>query len=116
GLSGSEHKSPHELWGGMRRRVSLPRALVHDPALLLMDEPFGALDALTRDQMNLELQRLWQAHPKTLLFLTHSSSEACPLSVRVVVMPPRPARIGASLAIDLPRPRTLDFAETPEFG
>jgi len=116
GLAGFERKYPFELSGGMRQRVALCRALIHDPALLLMDEPFGALDALTRDKMNLELQKLWQAHRKTVLFITHSITEAVLLSDRVIVMSPRPARIGASFSIDLPRPRALAAAETPEFG
>jgi NitT/TauT family transport system ATP-binding protein len=116
GLSGFADKYPYELSGGMRQRVSICRALVHDPDLLLMDEPFGALDALTRDQMNLDLQRIWQEHQKTVLFVTHSIAEAVFLGDRVFVMSPRPTRILADIVIDLPRPRELDIRETPEFG
>jgi NitT/TauT family transport system ATP-binding protein len=100
----------------MRQRVSLVRALVHDPPLLLMDEPFGALDAITRDQMSIDIQKLWLERKQTVLFVTHSLSEAIFLSDRVIVMTPRPARVERELTIELPRPRTLDVRESPEFG
>jgi len=115
GLVSFVDKYPYELSGGMRQRVSICRALVHDPELLLMDEPFGALDALTRDQMNLDLQRIWQENKKTVLFVTHSIAEAVFLADRVFVMAPRPTRILEDIRIDLPRPRDLDIRETPEF-
>jgi NitT/TauT family transport system ATP-binding protein len=116
GLSGFEHKYPHELSGGMRQRVSICRALIHDPDHLLMDEPFGALDALTRDQLVLDLQALWNERRMTVLFITHSVAEAVFLSDRVIVMTPRPGRIDRIIDIDLPRPRTLAMRETPRFA
>jgi len=116
GLADFADKYPGELSGGMRQRVAICRALVHDAPLLLMDEPFGALDALTRDQMNLDLLRMWEAGRKTVLFITHSISEAVFLSDRVVVMSPRPGRVRDVLAIDLPRPRPLALRESAEFG
>jgi NitT/TauT family transport system ATP-binding protein len=108
GLKGFENRKPYELSGGMRQRVSICRALVHDPPLLLMDEPFGALDALTREQISMDIQRVWMEKRKTALFITHSIPEAVLLSDRVVVMSPRPGRIVEILDIDLPRPRRLD--------
>jgi NitT/TauT family transport system ATP-binding protein len=108
GLGGFEKKRPYELSGGMRQRVSICRALVHDPSLLLMDEPFGALDALTREQIAMDIQRLWMDSRKTALHITHSIPEAVLLADRVVVMGPRPGRIVEVINIDLPRPRRLD--------
>jgi NitT/TauT family transport system ATP-binding protein len=108
GLQGFEQKKPYELSGGMRQRVSICRALVHDPPLLLMDEPFGALDALTREQISMDIQRVWMEKRKTALHITHSIPEAVLLADRVVVMSPRPGRIVEILNIDLPRPRRLD--------
>lgn len=115
GLKGFENKYPYELSGGMQQRVSICRALVHNPPLLLMDEPFGALDALTRDQMNLDLQRIWMASGKTVIFITHSMSEAIFLSDRVFVFTPRPTTIAEIVPVNLPRPRKLSIKETPEF-
>jgi NitT/TauT family transport system ATP-binding protein len=108
GLAEFEEKYPTELSGGMRQRVAICRALVQDPGLLLMDEPFGALDALTREQMNLDLQRIWLRDRNTVVFITHSIEEAVLLSDRVVVMTSRPGRIADILRIDLPRPRGAD--------
>src|SRR5512143_716095 len=107
GLEGFE-KKPYELSGGMRQRVSICRALVHDPPLLLMDEPFGALDALTREQISMDIQKLWMERRKTALHITHSIPEAVLLADRVIVMSPRPGRIVEIIDIDLPRPRRLD--------
>jgi NitT/TauT family transport system ATP-binding protein len=115
GLGGFEKALPHELSGGMQQRVSLCRALIHDPAILLMDEPFGALDAMTREAMNLELQRVWLESRKTVLFVTHSISEAVFLSDRVVVMTPRPGRIAQIIPVDLPRPRGFAMIGWPGF-
>jgi NitT/TauT family transport system ATP-binding protein len=115
GLEGFESRHPFELSGGMRHRVSICRALVHRPRLLLMDEPFGALDALTRDQMNLDLQRMWLQDPITVVLVTHSISEAVFLSDRVFVMSPRPGTIDSIVNVDLPRPRELLTLEQPEF-
>jgi NitT/TauT family transport system ATP-binding protein len=116
GLGGFEDRYPFELSGGMRQRAAICRALIHDPPLLLMDEPFGALDALTREQMRLDIERLWLERRKTVLFITHSIAEAILLSDRVVVMSPRPGRIDAVFDVPLPRPRHLAVQESPEFA
>ena len=116
GLEGFEDKYPFELSGGMRQRTAICRALIHDPPLLLMDEPFGALDALTREQMRLDIERLWLERRKTVVFITHSIPEAVLLSDRVVVMSPRPGRIDGLIDIDLPRPRRLEVQESPRFA
>ena len=105
GLAGFEDRRPRELSGGMRQRVAIVRALIHDPTLLMMDEPFGALDALTREQMRIDLEKLWLTQRHTLIFITHGIAEAVALADRVVVMTPRPGRIEKIITIDLPRPR-----------
>lgn len=116
GLSQFAKVYPHELSGGMRQRVSICRALVHEPPLLLMDEPFGALDAMTRDQMGLDIQALLEHTGATVLFITHSIVEAVMLSDRVLVFGPPPGRILEELIVDLPRPRHLAVRESPEFA
>jgi NitT/TauT family transport system ATP-binding protein len=115
GLKGFEQHRPFELSGGMQQRVALCRALVTDPSLLLMDEPFGALDALTREQMNLELQRVWMETGKTVLLITHSITESVMLADRVVVMTPRPGRIREIIEITLPRPRDFSSLRDAQF-
>ncbi|MCH7914445.1 MAG: ABC transporter ATP-binding protein [Deltaproteobacteria bacterium] len=115
GLKGFEDKYPNELSGGMQQRVSISRALIHDPPLLLMDEPFGALDAITRDEMNLELLRIWGEAKKTVLFITHSIAEAVFLGDRVIVMTPRPGKVSEIVKLDLPRPRKTAMRDDPKF-
>ena len=115
GLKEFGNRYPWELSGGMQQRVAITRALIHDPAMLLMDEPFGALDAMTREQMNVELQRIWLERKNTVIFITHSIPEAVFLADRVLVMAPRPGRIIDTLEVNLPRPRGLDAMNSPEF-
>ena len=115
GLKGFEKKRPHELSGGMRQRVAICRALVHDPKVLLMDEPFSALDAITRDQMNVVLSEMLERYKKTVIFVTHSIREAVYLSDRVLVMGGRPSSILLDLPVSFERPRRFDIEESPEF-
>jgi NitT/TauT family transport system ATP-binding protein len=116
GLAGYEDKYPYELSGGMQQRAAIARSLVHDPKVILMDEPFGALDALTRERMNLELLRIWQESRKTILFVTHGIAEAVFLGSRVIVLTAGPARMADNFTIELPHPRTLDMKTHEVFG
>jgi NitT/TauT family transport system ATP-binding protein len=116
GLDGYARRYPWELSGGMRQRVAICRALIADPELLLMDEPFGSLDALTRDDLNAELERLWGQTRKTIIFITHGIDEAVYLADRVVVMTRNPGRIAEIVPVDLPRPRPLSIRQTEDFG
>lgn len=116
GLEGFEARKPYELSGGMQQRAAIARALVHDPKLVLMDEPFGALDALTRERMNLELLRIWEESGKTIVFVTHSIQEAVLMGTHCAVLTAGPARMADYFAIDLPFPRRLDMRQSPAFG
>lgn len=115
GLEGFENKYPWELSGGMQQRVSICRALVHEPSLLMMDEPYGALDALTREQMRVDLEKMWMQKKNTILFVTHDIDEAILLADKVIILTPRPGRLRDIIEIDLPRPRNMAVKESPEF-
>jgi NitT/TauT family transport system ATP-binding protein len=115
GLAGFENKYPRELSGGMQQRASIVRSLAVEPSVLLMDEPFGALDAFTRDEMNMLIQEIWMDTGKTVVFITHNIAEAIFLADRIVVLSPRPGRLSRIFEIDLPRPRTLALTTTPRF-
>ncbi len=116
GLAGAEQKYPYELSGGMQQRAAIARALIHDPKLILMDEPFGALDAMTREKMNLELLHIWQEAKKTIVFVTHGITEAVFLGTRVIVLTAGPARMADNFRVYLPHPRTLDMKTSEVFG
>ena len=116
GLQGFEHTLPRDLSGGMAQRVAIARALIHDPDLLLLDEPFASLDAMTRERMWGELSRIWQARQKTVIMVTHSINESLFLADRVLVLTQRPGKVKLDLEVDLPRPRKEDIRYTPPFG